>query len=346
MRITISNVSQTDMSTNLQVLLDHRPSGTLTEDCFRLVEGGVPALRAGEVLVRNRWLSIDPYMRMRVSATPSYTRHVSPGEVMVGGTVGEVLESRHAKFKPGEFVTGALGWQQFGAAEGGALRRVDPQLAPLSAYLGALGMPGVTAWVGLVDIGQAKAGDTVVVSAASGAVGSVVGQLAKNAGCRTVGIAGGRAKCDYVVGELGFDACIDYKAGNLAAELRAACRDGVDVYFDNVGGEILDTLLQVMNPFSRIPLCGTISQYEREAEPYGVKGVRSLLTNRIKLQGFIVSDRPELWKPALKELLALHAQGKLRYRESIAEGLPAAPRALLDVLAGRNFGKQLVRIEA
>ncbi|HLE67966.1 MAG TPA: NADP-dependent oxidoreductase, partial [Burkholderiales bacterium] len=265
------------------------PAGPVTEQNFKLVESPVPAPREGEVLVKNLWLSLDPYMRGRISQQKSYVKGVEIGEVMVGQTAGEVIESKHAGFKPGDKVLAQLGWQLYGCAKGEDVAKVDANRAPLSCYLGVLGMPGMTAYFGLNEIGQPKKGETVVISAASGAVGSVVGQLARIAGCRAVGIAGGAQKCGYVVKELGFDACIDYKAGNLYRDLKEACPKGADVYFENVGGETLDTMLRLMNPFSRIVVCGLISDYNA-TEPYGVKMFRSILVNRIKVQGMIVFD--------------------------------------------------------
>ena len=331
------------MTENRRVVLASRPAGWVTEANFRLESAPVPRPRDGEVLVKNLWLSLDPYMRGRMNDAKSYAAKQEIGEVMIGGTAGEVIESNNPKFKPGDQVAGMLGWQQYGLSDGKGLNKVDASRVPLSAYLGVLGMPGVTAWVGLLDICQAKAGETVVVSAASGAVGSVVGQLAKLKGCRAVGIAGGRPKCDYVVKELGFDACADYKAGRLNDELKAALPDGADCYFENVGGEILDAVLRRMNAFSRIAVCGLISQYNA-TEPYGVKTFQSILTNRIKVQGFIVSDRMELWAKALPELAGWVAAGKIKYRESVAQGLENAPRAFIGMLKGENLGKQLVRL--
>jgi NADPH-dependent curcumin reductase len=328
---------------NRQVLLASRPQGAVTESNFRIVETPVGKPGDGEVLVRNEWLSLDPYMRGRMNDVKSYAKSVAIGEVMVGQTVGEVIESRNANFKPGDRVTTPLGWQLYGVASGAEISRVDTQRAPASAYLGVLGMPGITAWFGLFEIGQPKAGNTVVVSAASGAVGSVVGQLARIKGCRAVGIAGGKAKCDYVVDELGFDACIDYKAGNLLADLREQCPDGVDVNFENVGGAILDTMLRVMNVYSRVVVCGLISEYNAK-EPYGYTMLRSVLVNRIRMQGMIVFDWKDRYGEALKGLSAYVAEGKLKYRESIVEGIDNAPRGLIALLKGDNFGKQLVRL--
>jgi hypothetical protein len=331
------------MPTNQQILLASRPSGVPTEANFKLVETPAPDPGDGQFLVRNLWLSLDPYMRARMDAVKSYAKFVELGEVMTGATVGEIVASKHPKFAAGEFVTGSLGWQLYALSDGTNVMKVDPQRGPLSYSVGVLGMPGVTAWVGLLDIAQPKAGETVVVSAASGAVGSVVGQLAKIKGCRAVGIAGGAAKCEYVVKELGFDACIDYKSGQLHEELKAAAPKGIDVYFENVGGEILDTVLRSMNPFSRIAVCGLISQYSAE-EQYGVKNLRSILVNRIRMHGFIVSDRMQLWPQALAELGEHVAAGRIKYRESVAQGLANAPHAFLGMLRGENFGKQLVKL--
>ena len=328
---------------NKRVLLASRPAGWVSEDNFRIDSAPVPQPREGEVLVRNLWLSLDPYMRGRMNEGKSYAARQEIGEVMVGGTAGEVVESKNPKFAKGDQVLGMFGWQQYGLSDGKGLNKVDASRVPLPAYLGVLGMPGVTAWVGLLDICQPKAGETVVVSAASGAVGSVVGQIARIKGCRAVGIAGGKQKCDYVVKELGFDACVDYKAGKLNDDLKAALPKGIDCYFENVGGEILDAALRRMNAFSRIAVCGLISQYNA-TEPYGVKNFQSILTNRIKVQGFIVSDRMELWAKALPELIGWVAAGKIKYRESVAQGLENAPKAFIGLLKGENFGKQLVKI--
>ncbi len=331
------------MAVNRRILLASRPEGAPTEANFRLEETPLPRPAAGELLVRNHWLSLDPYMRGRMDAAKSYAKYVELGEVMTGGTVGEVVESRHPGFRPGEMVNGALGWQDYAVTDGTGVRKVDGAKAPLSYYLGVLGMPGVTAWVGLLDLAQPKAGETVAVSAASGAVGSVVGQIAKLKGCRTVGIAGGREKCAYVTAELGFDACVDHRAGRLYEDLQAAVPEGIDVVFENVGGAVLDTELRLMNAFGRITICGLISQYNA-TEPYGLRSFRSVLTSRLRVQGFIVSDRMELWPRALAELTQWVAEGKIKYRETVAHGLESAPRAFLGLLRGENFGKQVVRL--
>jgi NADPH-dependent curcumin reductase CurA len=328
---------------NKRVVLASRPAGNVAPENFRVEDAELPALSEGEVLVRNEWLSLDPYMRGRMSDAKSYVKPVQVGEVMVGQTVGEVVESRHPGFHQGDKVLTSLGWQAFGVAKGKELRLIDASRVPASYYLGILGMPGLTAWFGLNEIGKPKAGETLVVSAASGAVGSVVGQLGKLRNMRVVGIAGGREKCDYVVRELGFDACVDYRAGNLAENLRAACPDGIDVDFENVGGEILDTILRQMNTFGRVVVCGLISEYNA-TQPYAYKSMRAILVNRIRMQGMIVFDWKERYEEALADLGSRVTAGKLQYRESIVEGLEKAPRGLIDLLAGRNFGKQLVKL--
>ena len=328
---------------NKKVLLASRPQGAVTEDNFRFVEMPVGKPGPGEVLIRNEWLSLDPYMRGRMSDAKSYAKSVEIGEVMVGQTVGEVVESKDPNFKAGDKVLTPLGWQLYGIASAKELTRIDAQRAPASYYLGILGMPGITAWFGLFEIGQPKPGNTVVVSAASGAVGSVVGQLARIKGCRVVGIAGGKTKCDYVVKDLGFDACIDYKAGNLLADLREHCPKGVDVDFENVGGVILDTTLRVMNLYSRIVVCGLISDYSA-TEPYGYKMLRSVLVNRIRMQGMIVFDWKDRYGEALKGLSGYLTEGKLKFRESIVDGIDNAPKGLIALLKGENFGKQLVKL--
>ena len=328
---------------NRKVLLASRPQGAVTEQNFRIVDAPMPQPAEGEVLVRNEWLSLDPYMRGRMSDAKSYVPPAQVDEVMVGQTVGEVVESRNARFSVGDKVLTQLGWQSHGIANAADVTKVDARHVPASYYLGVLGMPGFTAWFGLFEIGQPRAGETVVVSAASGAVGSVVGQLAKIRGCRAVGIAGGKAKCDYVVHELGFDACIDHRAGNLYEDLRAACPNGIDVDFENVGGAVLDTALRLMNRHSRIVLCGLVAEYSAK-EPYGYQRLRSVLVNRIRMQGMIVFDWKDRYGEALASLTAYVAEGKLKYRESIVEGLDNAPRALIGLLKGENFGKQLVKI--
>ncbi|MFO1329788.1 MAG: NADP-dependent oxidoreductase [Rubrivivax sp.] len=334
---------------NTRIVLASRPQGHASVDNFRLQRVPVPPLADGQVLVRHHYLSLDPYMRMRMVDMKSYAAPQALDEVMVGGTVGEVIESRDARFAVGDHVVDRGGWQQYAVVGGPALaglRKVDTTRVPMSAYLGAVGMPGVTAWVGLTMILAPKAGETVVVSAASGAVGSVLGQLAKARGCRVVGIAGGPDKCACVVDELGFDACIDHRAhadtASLAAALKQAAPQGIDGNFENVGGRVLDAILLHMNDFGRIALCGMISGYEDEPQP--LANPRLILTARLKVQGFIVSEHMDLWPPALKELGEGVASGRLKYRETVAQGLENAPEAFLGMLKGRNFGKQLVKL--
>jgi NADPH-dependent curcumin reductase CurA len=319
------------------------PTGWVSESNFRLVESPAPSPKDGEVLVKNLWLSLDPYMRGRLSQAKSYVKGLEIGDVMTGETAGEVVESKHPGFKPGDKVTAPSGWQLYCCLKGEMLNKVDASRVPLSYFLGALGMPGRTAYFGMKDICQPKPGETVVVSAASGAVGSVVGQLAKAWGARAVGIAGGKAKCDYVTKELGFDACVDYKAGNLADDLKAACPKGIDCYFENVGGKILDTVLMQMNFKSRMAVCGLISDYNA-TDTYGVKNFRAILVNRIRVQGLIVFDWLERYPEGNKALQDLAAAGKLKTRESILEGIEKAPQGLVGLLKGDNFGKQLVKL--
>ncbi len=342
------------MSTiNKQIHLVSRPEGEARADNFKLVETAVGEPQEGQVLVRNHFLSLDPYMRGRMNDAKSYAKPQPLGQVMQGGTAGEVVASKHPGYKPGDTVVGYGGWQQYAMVEAampGVMRKVDTAHIPLSAYLGAVGMPGVTAWYGLMKICQPKAGQTIVVSAASGAVGSAVGQLAKTRGCRAVGIAGGADKCAYVTGELGFDACVDYKAfmgtsgdpKSLYLALTDATPDGVDGCFENVGGAVLDATLARMNAFGRIALCGMISGYD--GQPIPLQQPQLLLQSRLALEGFIVSEHMEIWPEALKELGTLVATGKLKYRETVADGIEAAPAAFLGLLKGKNFGKQLVKL--
>ncbi|HEY8358528.1 MAG TPA: NADP-dependent oxidoreductase [Ramlibacter sp.] len=337
------------MPQNKQIHLDNRPQGEASASNFKLVTADTPPLQDGQVLVRHRFLSLDPYMRGRMNDAKSYAAPQPLGEVMQGGTVGEVVESRHPRFKAGDEVVGFGGWQQYSVVDGnqpGVLRKVDTTHVPLSHYLGAVGMPGVTAWYGLVKIIAPKEGETIVVSAASGAVGSALGALAKARGCRAVGIAGGPDKCRYVTEELGFDACVDYKqhkdAHSLSKALKEACPKGIDGYFENVGGMVMDAVMLRMNAFGRIALCGMIAGYD--GQPIPMTYPQLLLTNRLLLQGFIVSEHMDVWPQALQELGTLVGTGKLRPRESVADGLEAAPEAFLGMLNGRNFGKQLVKV--
>ncbi|UCV01208.1 NADP-dependent oxidoreductase [Acidovorax radicis] len=337
------------MPRNQQIVLDNRPQGEAVASNFKLVAADTPALKDGEVLVRHHYLSLDPYMRGRMNESKSYAASQGLGEVMIGGTVGEVAESRHPKYAVGDKVVGMGGWQEYSVVDGnavGALRKVDTAHVPLSHYLGAVGMPGVTAYYGLVKIIAPKEGDTVVVSAATGAVGSAFAALAKARGCRAVGIAGGAEKCKYAVEELGFDACIDYKEHSdvkaMSKALKEACPNGIDGYFENVGGWIMDAVMLRMNAFSRIALCGMIAGYD--GAPLPMANPALMLINRMKVEGFIVSEHMEVWPDALKELGTLVGTGKLRPRETTAQGIAAAPEAFLGLLKGKNFGKQLVKL--
>jgi NADPH-dependent curcumin reductase CurA len=334
---------------NQQWHLVSRPTGEPTPANFKLVEAAVPELQQGQVLVRNHFMSLDPYMRGRMNDGKSYAQPQPLNAVMQGGAVGEVVASKNRGFQAGDKLVGPGGWQQYAlveAAQAGLWRKVDATRVPLSAYLGAVGMPGVTAWVGLMTIIEPKAGETVVVSAASGAVGSVVGQLAKGLGCRVVGLAGGPDKCKAVVEEFGFDACIDYRQHpdlkSLSTALKDACPQGIDGYFENVGGLILDAVLLRANAFSRVAMCGMIAGYN--GEPIPLQAPQLILINRMKVQGFIVSEHMKHWPQALQELASAVADGKLKYRETIAQGIEAAPKAFIGLLKGRNFGKQLVKL--
>ena len=337
------------MPSNQQIHLDNRPAAEAVASNFKLVVSDTPALQPGQVLVRNHFLSLDPYMRGRMNDGKSYAQPQPLGQVMQGGTVGEIVETQNDKFAVGDKVVTFGGWQQYSvvdATQVGVLRKDDTKHVPLSAYLGAVGMPGVTAWYGLVELCKPKAGETMVVSAASGAVGSAFGALVKARGCRAVGIAGGPDKCKYAVEELGFDACIDYKvhadAASLSKALREACPKGIDGYFENVGGMVLDAVLPRMNAFGRIAVCGMIAGYD--GAPLPLANPSLILVQRLKVEGFIVSEHMGFWPQALGELSTLVATGKLKPRESIAHGIEAAPEAFLGLLKGRNFGKQLVKL--
>ena len=337
------------MIQNAQILLDNRPEGEAVQSNFKLVHAAVPALQDGQVLVRHHYLSLVPYMRGRMNDSKSYAACQPLGEVMIGGTVGEVLQSSHPQFAVGDQVVGMGGWQEYSVVDGntpGMLRKVDTTHVPLSYYLGAVGMPGVTAWYGLEKIIAPRAGETLVVSAATGAVGSAFAALAKARGCRVVGIAGGPEKCRYACEELGFDACIDYRAHgdlqSMAQALRQACPDGIDGHFENVGGYILDAVLLCTNAFARVAVCGMIAGYD--GQPLALHNPALILLNRLKIEGFIVSEHMDVWPQALGELGALVASAKLRPRETVAQGLAAAPAAFLGLLKGKNFGKQLVKL--
>lgn len=337
------------MPTNKQIHLDNRPDGEATVGNFKLVTAETPALSDNQVLVRHHFMSLDPYMRGRMNDSKSYTASQPTGAVFQGGTAGEVVESKHPKYKAGDKVVGFGGWQEYSVVDAsvpGALKKVDTTHVPLSHYLGAVGMPGVTAWYGLVKIIAPKEGETVVITAASGAVGSAFGALAKARGCRVVGIAGGPDKCKYVVEELGFDACIDYKqhpdVKSMSTALKEACPKGIDGYFENVGGYIFDAVMLRLNAFARVALCGMIAGYD--GAPMPLANPALFLMSRVKLEGFIVSEHMEVWPEALAELGQLVGSGKLKPRESVAQGIEAAPEAFLGLLKGKNFGKQLVKL--
>ncbi len=330
---------------NRQIVLAARPVGLPKPSDFRLVETPIPEPGPGEFLVRARYLSLDPYMRGRMSEAPSYARSLAIGEVMVGAIVGEVVRSHHPDFAAGDVIEERLGWQEYAVSRGTEARKIDPSLAPISTALGVLGMPGLTAYFGLLEVGQPKPGETVVVSAAAGAVGAIVGQIAKLGGCRAVGLAGSKEKVEYIVRELGFDAGIDYKsAADLDAALAEACPRGIDVYFDNVGGRIAEAVSRHVNPFARFAVCGLISQYNLEKPELAPRNERFVLVNRVRVQGFIVWDFAARREPALRQLAEWLRQGKLKYREAIVDGLENAPAAFLGMLQGKNVGKQLVRI--
>ena len=334
---------------NKQIHLAARPGGEPRVEHFRLVETPVPRPADGQLLVRHHYLSLDPYMRGRMNEGASYAPPQPLNEVMIGGTVGEVVDSCSARFEVGDTVLGMGGWQQYQVVDvsrSGSLQKVSGSQVPLSAYLGVLGMPGVTAWYGLLQVIAPKSGETLVVSAASGAVGSVVGQLAKIHGCRAVGIAGGPQKCRLVVDDYGFDACIDHKrfqdVDSLSAAIAQACPDGVDAVFENVGGIILDAVMQRCNAFARIALCGMIACYNGEPSP--IRAPWLILVKRLQVEGFVISEHMEVWPEALRELGMLVGSGTLKYRETVAQGIERAPEAFIGLLKGANLGKQLVRL--
>lgn len=327
-----------------QILFARRPEALPTPDCFDLVEGAIPDLAEGQVLVRNDLLSVDPYIRLRMEAQDSYAPVMAIGDVMVGRTAGQVIASRSADVPVGTWVVGRLGWQDHAVARAAELQIIDIQAAPLHLWLGALGSTGITAWIGLHEIAHLRRGDIVLVSAAAGAVGSVAGQLARQQGCRVIGIAGGDFKCTLVRERLGFDACVDHKRPNFAQQLAQALPDGVDVYFDNVGGPVLDAILPLARLGARIAVCGMVSQYNR-TEPYGVRNLREVFNRRITLRGFVISDHAARFAQAQSELLALHRSHQLVSLDTIAQGLAQAPQAFIGMLQGANTGKQLVEIE-
>ncbi len=334
--------------TNRKIVLASRPEGAPQPSNFRLKQSPAPEPRDGQVLLRTLWLSLDPYMRGRMSAARSYAKPVEVGEPMVGGTVNEVVATKHPDFKPGDIVLGYAGWQDYAVSDGTGLRKLDPGRAPVSTALGVLGMPGMTAYTGLLTIGQPKGGETVAVAAATGPVGSLVGQIAKIKGCRAVGIAGGQDKCRYLADELGFDAAVDHRSKNFPDELRQACPKGIDVYFENVGGAVWDAVFPLLNDFARIPVCGLIAQYNMTELPAGPDRTpqlfRQVLTKRLTIRGFIVRDFADQAEAFGRDVSAWLKQGKIKYKEDVVEGLENAPQAFLGLLQGKNFGKLLVRV--
>ncbi len=327
---------------NRQIVLKSRPEGAPNLDNFELVQSPVPEPADGEVLMRTRFLSLDPYMRGRMSAAKSYAKPVDVGAPMVGGTVSEITSSRHPRFAAGDIVLAYSGWQDYARSNGIGLRKLDPAAAPVTTALGVLGMPGMTAYAGLLEIGQPKPGETVAVAAASGAVGTVVGQIAKIKGCRAIGIAGGPDKCRYVVEELGFDACIDHRIADFTRRLEAACPAGIDVYFENVGGAVQQAVWPLLNDFARIPVCGLIAQYNLPPAPG--PDLFSVLRKRLTVRGFIVSDFAAKEADFLRDVGEWIRTGRLKYREDVVEGLENAPAAFLGLLQGKNFGKLLVKV--
>jgi NADPH-dependent curcumin reductase len=333
---------------NRQILLASRPGGEPSPDNFSLVETEIPEAGSGQMLLRTIYLSLDPYMRGRMNPGPSYAPRVEIGEVMVGQSVCEVVESNIPNHRPGDIVTTNAGWQDYALSDGEGTRKIDRSLGPISYGLGVLGMPGLTAYSGLMNIGKPQPGETLVVAAASGAVGSVVGQIGKIKGCHVVGIAGGEQKCRFVKEELGFDACLDHRTLDFAEELKAACPKGIDIYFENVGGPILDAVLPLLNSFARIPVCGLIAHYNASELPPGPNQVplmmRVILAKRLTFRGFIVLDYASQFPEFIGEMSGWLGKGRVKYREDITDGLENAPRALIGLLRGENFGKKVIRV--
>jgi NADPH-dependent curcumin reductase CurA len=330
-----------------RVVLVSRPVGEPKATDFRIEEYAAPTPGPGQVLLRTIWLSLDPYMRGRMSDGPSYAQPVPIGGVMEGGTVGEVIASNNPGFAKGDIVLSRAGWQTHAVSDGKGLAKIDPKIAPISTAVGVLGMPGMTAYTGLLDIGKPQAGETVVVAAASGAVGSAVGQIAKIKGARAVGIAGGKDKCAYVKNELGFDDCLDHRDPDLAAKLKDACPGGIDVYFENVGGAVFEAVFPQLNAFARVPVCGLIAHYNDTAAvapKWAAAMMRSVLTKRLTIRGFIVSDFAARHGDFLRDMSAWVREGKVKHKEFVTEGLDSAPGAFMGLLKGANFGKQLVRV--
>jgi len=333
---------------NRQVLLNAHPVGFPVDTDFKMVETPVPEPGDGELLIRTTYLSLDPYMRGRMNPGPSYAVGVNLGDVMGAGTVGQVVASRHDRFAEGDFVLSSNGWQDYAVSDGQGVHTLDPATAPISTAVGVLGMPGMTAYVGLLDVGELKSGDHVVVSAASGAVGAVVAQIAKIKGCRVVGVAGGPEKCAYVVNELGFDACIDHRADDFEAQLAAACPDGIDIYFENVAGRVLEAVIPLFNFWARMPVCGLIAQYSMTDLPTGTNKLpalmRAVLTCRLHIEGFIVRDFADMQADFRRDMGQWVRDGKVKYKEHRVAGLENAPTTLMGLLKGENFGKVVIEV--
>ena len=332
-------------SVNQQIILAARPTGLPKETDFQLIESPIPSPGNNQFLVRSSFLSLDPYMRGRMNDRPSYAPPVKLGEVMVGGVVGKVIQSKHPRFPEGAIVEGRFGWQEYAVSDGQDVRIIDPTIAPISTALGVLGMPGFTAYFGLLDICNPKPGETVLVSSAAGAVGSVVGQIAKIKGCRVIGTVGSEEKINYVTQEMGFDAAFNYKkVGDYVRKLKEVCPAGIDAYFDNVGGPLTDAVFLTMNVGARIAVCGQISQYNLEKPEMGPRLLWNLIVKRAKVQGFLVFDFAACYQEAVQQLAAWLRDGKLKYRETLAHGIQKAPKAFIGMLGGQNVGKQLVQL--
>ncbi len=333
---------------NRRITLAARPEGVPKKSDFQLIETQIPTPGNSELLLQSIYLSLDPYMRGRMNDTKSYAKPVAIGDVMEGGVVAKVVASNNAGFTEGDIVFGYLGWQEYALSDGKGLRKLDPSQAPVSTALGILGMPGMTAYTGLANIGKPKSGEVLVVAAASGAVGSAVGQIAKIKGCRVVGVAGGREKCAFVTDELGFDACIDHRDPQFAEKLEHACPDGVDVYWENVGGQVFEAVLPLFNPFARMPVCGLIAHYNATSLPDGPNKtpllMRSVLTNRLHIQGFIVWDYAAQQNEFETAMSGWIGNGKVKYREDFVDGLENAPEAFIGLLEGKNFGKLVIKV--
>lgn len=331
---------------NKQIILNSRPHGIPTPSNFSLIETSMPSIKQGEVLLQTLYLSVDPYMRGRMNDKITYIQPFVVGKPLTGGIVARVVESKTPDYRPDDIVQGFLEWSDYNVAKGSELRKLNPQKAPVSTALGVLGMPGMTAYVGLLDFGKPQKGETIVVSGAAGAVGSIVGQIAKIYGCRVVGIAGGKAKTEYLVHELGFDAAVDYKQTNYPEEIKRVCPNGVDIYFDNVGGDITDHILKLINKHARIVICGQISMYNLDQADVGPRNFWILLVKSALAQGFIVSDYEDRFPEGIRQMTQWLGEGKIKYKETIAEGLENAPRAFIGLFAGENTGKQLVRVSS